>query len=149
MKFESIIDDFSQNALLGLMETEALRLIAFSTDLRNLGPGDVLFKAGETADGAWFIHAGTMSVRSGVEVQNYGQGALLGENALIIESLRPATATAVDQVEIRFIPRMLMRRVLSEFPDSAAAAQGYLTERATAIRSKLAALHALLPDDED
>jgi CRP-like cAMP-binding protein len=146
MKFESIIDDFGQNALLGLMETEALRLIAFSTDLRNLAPGDVLFKAGEVADGAWFIHAGTMSVRAGADVASYGPGALLGENALIVESTRPATATAEDEVEIRYVPRALMRKVLSEFPDSAAAAQVYLAERANAIRAKLATLHALLPD---
>jgi CRP-like cAMP-binding protein len=147
VKFDPIIDDLSSNALLGLMETEALRLIAFSTDLRHFDRGEEIYRVGEAADGAWFIHSGTVTVQAGGDVETFGGGSLLGENALIAEGHRLGTAVAADEVAIRFIPRVLMHRVLSEFPESAGAAQGYLAQKVAVLQEQLAALHAILPDE--
>ncbi len=76
---------------------EPVRLLAFSAETRFLRAGDVLFKEGQAAD----------------------CGYVVGEMALIIETLRPATAVARDPVTVLRIPRALFRRVLTEFPDAA------------------------------
>jgi CRP-like cAMP-binding protein len=57
-----------------------------------------------------------------------GPGALIGQTALFTRIRRPATATARDpSVTIRVTPS-LMRRVLEEFPEAAAAMQEAMDE---------------------
>jgi CRP-like cAMP-binding protein len=147
MALENDISDLQQNALLGLFDVEALRLIAFSTDVRSLRKQDILFRLGETADSAFFIHEGSLVLMVDSIEQIHTAGALLGESALLAETKRPATAVALDAVSVRRIPRHLMRRVLAEFPETALRVQQYMAAHMSDLSLQLHRLDRLLPDD--
>ncbi|MCZ8316845.1 cyclic nucleotide-binding domain-containing protein [Phreatobacter sp.] len=100
---------------------EPVRLLAFSAETRFLRAGDALFKEGQAADSGYVIAAGRVGLESEGDIGEFiaGPGSLIGEIALIIETLRPATATARDPATVLRIPRSLFRRVLTEFPDAA------------------------------
>lgn len=107
--------------LFASLGAEPLRLLAFSAEARTLKAGDVLFKEGQAADGGYAVAEGSLVLTDtgGLAERVAGPGALLGEVALIVETLRPATATAREPCQVLRIPRSLFRRVLTEFPDAA------------------------------
>lgn len=100
---------------------EPVRLLAFSSETRELRAGDILFKEGQAADSGYVVVEGSLVLANsaGLADRHATRGALLGEIALIVETLRPATATAREPCTVLRIPRTLFRRVLSEFPDAA------------------------------
>ena len=98
---------------------EALQLIAFSCARRHLGEGETLFRAGEAADGAFFVLAGEVELRVREAIRHAARGALIGEAALLADTLRGADALAPKGAELLHIPRQTFLRVLSEFPESA------------------------------
>ena len=57
-----------------------------------------------------------------------GPGALIGQAALFARIARPATATAREPSTVIRISPSLMRRVLEEFPDAAAAMRNAMAE---------------------
>lgn len=107
--------------LFASLGNEPLRLLAFSAETRFLRAGDVLFKEGQAADAGYVIADGrvVLSNDGGLTEHVAGPGHLIGEIALIIETLRPATATARDPCTVLRVPRPLFRRVLNEFPEAA------------------------------
>ncbi|QCK85262.1 cyclic nucleotide-binding domain-containing protein [Phreatobacter aquaticus] len=100
---------------------DPLRLLAFSAETRMLGSGDILFREGQAADSGFVVVEGgfILSNSGGLGDRAVGPGALLGEIALIVATLRPATAIAREPSTVMRIPRMLFRRVLAEFPAAA------------------------------
>jgi CRP-like cAMP-binding protein len=100
---------------------DPLRLLAFSAETRMLGSGDILFREGQAADSGFVVVEGgfILSNSGGLGDRSVGPGALLGEIALIVATLRPATAIAREPSTVMRIPRMLFRRVLAEFPAAA------------------------------
>jgi CRP-like cAMP-binding protein len=114
------------------MEREALRLVAFAADRRSFRAGDVLARKGERADTAFLVISGTLALDSHDDgrpaEQIAGEGALVGELALVIETDRPATIIARGPATAMVLSRASMRRVLAEFPDSAAAMHAALAE---------------------
>jgi len=65
---------------------------------------------------------------------------LIGEQALLAQTLRPADATAACDAILLAIPRETFRRVLSEFPEGAAKIHRGQLERT---RKLVAALEAV------
>ncbi len=103
--------------LLGVMEDEALRLIAFSADVVTLAPGEVFIRQGETSRGAYAVRRGRILLEDpqlGRHVA--GERALIGESALFSETEWPAHGRAEGEAELIFLSRLNMRRVLAEFP---------------------------------
>ncbi|MDE3177194.1 MAG: Crp/Fnr family transcriptional regulator [Pseudomonadota bacterium] len=98
---------------------EALQLLAFSCQKRSLHSGEALFAAGEAAEGAFFVLEGEIVLRRDQAERRAGAGVLIGEQALLAQTLRPADATAARESLLLSIPRETFRRVLSEFPESA------------------------------
>ena len=113
----------SRQPLLGLMEHDALRLLAFAAETRHWRAGDVLFRKDDPADGALLIVSGTVALAleqvGSPAADIAGPGALLGEMALFASVRRPATAIARESVQGMRISRSVMRRVLGESPESA------------------------------
>ncbi len=123
MALDDDIGEIARQPLLGLLEREALRLLAFAAESRSLRAGDILFRAGEPADGAFLIRSGAIALMSrddgGPADEILKPGALVGELALFTATQRPATAVAREPTELIKLSRSLMRRVLAEFPASA------------------------------
>ncbi|GJE15720.1 cyclic nucleotide-binding domain-containing protein [Methylobacterium marchantiae] len=131
--------------LFGFMERDALRLLSFAAERRNLMPGDVLFARDERTDGGFVVMSGTIEVASrvtGGEPIAVGRSALIGRMALFLRGERPSDARAVTSAEVVRITPTLMRRVLEEFPDAADAIHAALADDLTELTRGLDGVRA-------
>jgi CRP-like cAMP-binding protein len=100
----------------------ALRSLAIAAETYSMQPGEVLFMAGEAADGAYIIQHGSVSLKpetgSGDEIVA-GPGTLLGETALLAQTTRPATATAREASTVLRVSRSTFLKILDSYPEAA------------------------------
>ena len=133
MALDDDIALLARQPLLGLMERDALRLVAFAAESRILRAGDVLFRVGEPSDGAVMVISGAVALDSREDGQPaqeiVGPGALIGEIALFTAVARPVTAIAREPTQVMRLSRSVMRRVLAESPASAEAVAAAISER--------------------
>jgi CRP-like cAMP-binding protein len=122
MTIEDDIAFLERVPMLRRLGAPALRMLAIGAESRNLGPGEVLYSAGDQADGAFVVRHGSLSVRSPRNKEDEfiaGPGTLLGETALLAETRRPATARAREDVIVMRISRSMFLKVLEGYPDAA------------------------------
>jgi CRP-like cAMP-binding protein len=123
MALDDDIAALNRAPLLGLLETDAIRLIAFAAETRNLRAGEVLFRKGERADGAYVVLRGAVALdarEDGSPVAFVAEaGAVIGQTALFLRNPRPATATAREPSAVMRVSPTLVRRVLEEYPRAA------------------------------
>ena len=134
MTIEDDIAFFERVPTLGLLGRDALRLLAIGAETRYVHGGEALFTAGEEADAGFVVQEGSFSVVSGLaddqgEPLVVGRGALIGELALLAETKRPATATALEPSTVLRIPRTLFLKMLDGFPDAARKLRDILANR--------------------
>ncbi|GGF80638.1 cyclic nucleotide-binding protein [Azorhizobium oxalatiphilum] len=121
---------------------EALRVLAVSAEQRKLAPGELLFRTGDKADGAYVVVSGRMEVyaesggkrRAGCDVL---PGGLIGETALILDRPRPATAAALDAAVVLRIPRATFLRMLESYPDAALEVRRAFAQRVESLLGSL------------
>ena len=77
---------------------------------------------------------------------NCEAGALIGELALLIETKRPATATATVASQVLELDRKLILRMLSEYPQVAVKWRETMSERLLATVTDLGRVRAALKD---
>ena len=108
--------------LIGHLERDALRLLAFSAETRRLRPDETLFRQGDRSDGGYVVLEGELEAsRVGTDaVTVAGPGSLIGQVALFVRMQRPSSAVARRHSSVLRISPTLMRRVLEEFPSAAA-----------------------------
>lgn len=102
---------------------EPLKLIAFSSESREIGDGQTLFEAGERADGGYVVTQGRIDLVGAdgtMVLAALGPGSLIGEMALIVDTTRPAKAVASGPTRVIHVRRSVFRRVLAEYPKLAA-----------------------------
>jgi CRP-like cAMP-binding protein len=153
MALDHDIGWLERHELLALLPREALRLLAFAAETRILRAGDILFRKGDAADGAYIVLSG----RIALDTRDDGapapgileSGALIGEIALFAEVLRPATAVAREASTVMRLPRAVMMRVLAEFPDGAEAVRRAIAARVPAFSGQLVAPMRLLRRGEE
>src|SRR5918997_7072540 len=123
MALEDDIAALSRAPLFGVLEMDAIRLIAFAAETRALKAGEVLFRKGERADGGYVVVRGTVALdarEDGSPAPFVAEpGALIGQTALFLRGIRPATATAREASSVMRISPTLVRRVLEEYPRAA------------------------------
>ncbi|CAM3283573.1 cyclic nucleotide-binding domain-containing protein [Methylobacterium mesophilicum] len=108
--------------LFGFLDRDALRLLTFAAERRELADGDLLFARGDPADGGFVVMSGTIRLSPRVadaEPVRAGRSALIGQLALFVRGTRPTEARAEGAAEVMRITPTLMRRVLEEFPAAA------------------------------
>ena len=111
----------------------ALRILAIGAESYRVEPGQVLFAAGETADGAYIVQQGSFNLRpqAGAEADVVaGPGTLLGEAALLAETQRPATAMAREASTVLRIPRAMFLKMLEGYPEAAQRLREVIAARA-------------------
>jgi CRP-like cAMP-binding protein len=120
MSIEDEIAFLSRVPFLVRLGDGALRSLAIAAETYAMKRGDVLYTTGETADGAFVIQEGTVSLQPerGEEIL-VGPGTLLGETALLAETKRSATATACEACKALRISRATFIKVLDSYPDAA------------------------------
>jgi CRP-like cAMP-binding protein len=120
---------------------DALRLLAFSAEVVNLGAGDILFDRGEDAQIGYAVMRGRIKLGTGESgTLVAGPGALIGEMALLVETKRPCSAYALEPAQLLAIPRPLFRRMLEAFP---AIAGGLRTKLISRMRAEHATLQRI------
>jgi CRP-like cAMP-binding protein len=127
----------------------ALQIVAIGSESRHLAEGETLFCAGETTDAGYVIQEGSLTLtaddprRSDPSV-TFGPGALIGELALVTETLCSATAIAAEPTIVMRISRSLFRKVLEGFPDAARLMRDRFAARARPTGDELSHLRAML-----
>jgi CRP-like cAMP-binding protein len=152
MTIEDDIAYLERIPLLRRLGTGALRILAIGVESYDLQPGQVLFAAGDSADGAYIIQRGSVSLkpeRAGEPEFIAGPGTLLGESALLAETRRPATATARESSTVMRISRSMFLRMLEGYPDAAQRLREMMASRADQWAREIENVRAtLLPDDK-
>jgi CRP-like cAMP-binding protein len=137
--------------LVGLLDEDALRIVANVADARRLRPGEVLFRQGDRSDGGYVVISGSIGIgREGAEedeVTPLGPGSLIGQTALFLRMQRPATAFAREASNVIRISPTLMKRVLQEYPSAAAGIADALSRDLEAVAAGLARVQGLFPDE--
>jgi CRP-like cAMP-binding protein len=142
-----------------LLGPNALRILAIGCESRALDEGEVLFAAGDPADCGYVIQDGSFQLepaatgRSGgadePSAMMAGPGVLLGELALIIDTARPATATAAEPSTVMRISRHLFRKTLEGFPEAAQRLRDHMADRAQETAEEISRVRATLDPERD
>jgi CRP-like cAMP-binding protein len=148
MTIEDDIVFFERVPTLGLLGRDALRILAIGAESRYVHGGEVLFAAGDQADAGFVIQEGSFSLATGKadagEPLVVGRGTLIGELALITETTRPATATALEPSTVLRIPRGLFLKMLDGYPGAAEKLREILTTRCDQSASDIYTVRGLL-----
>src|SRR4249919_2491488 len=98
MAIEDDINFFERVPTLSMLGRPALRILAIGAESRYVHSGEVLFSAGDPADSGFVVQEGAFNLTAqqseGGDSIVVGRGTLLGELALLTETVRPVTATA-------------------------------------------------------
>jgi CRP-like cAMP-binding protein len=127
----------------------ALRILAIGAEGYRVEQGQVLFAAGDTADAAYAIQQGSFALRPGRGAGTdadviAGPGALLGESALLAETIRPATATARESSAVLRISRAMFLKMLEGYPDAAHRLREVIAARADQWAREMESVRAAL-----
>jgi CRP-like cAMP-binding protein len=133
MTLDDDIDNLTRIPLFAIFETGALRMLAFSSETRLLRAGDALFRRGDESDGGYILTMGSVGLVS----HDDGRApayvlrpwALIGEMALVVPSLRPATARALEPTTVLKIGRTMFHQILEQHPATAARARDFFRDR--------------------
>src|SRR5450631_4651009 len=151
MGLEEDIGKLARNPTFASIEPEALRLIAFSGDSLVLRAGDVLFRRDEISSSGYVVLSGSIAMdasHTGAAARIVRPPGLIGDQALLTQTRRPATAIAREPSTVLRIPRALFHRVLQEFPESAERLRQSLSERLDQFIGELGTMReTLAPDD--
>ena len=133
MTIEDDIAFFERVPTLGLMGRAALRILAIGAESRYVHSGEVLFNAGDEADCGFIVQEGSFSLApresDGGATITVGRGTLMGELALLTETTRPVTATALEPSTVMRVPRSLFLKMLEGYPDAATRLRDMIASR--------------------
>ena len=134
MGLEEDIDLLAGVPTLSLLGREALRILAISAQTEQVKGGDLLYREGERADGAFVVVDGSMALQrergtEGRETVIARRGALLGETALLVDTVWTGTATAIENTRLLRIPRSVFLRMLEGEEEAVQSLRRHLAER--------------------
>ncbi len=132
---------------LAMLGHEPLRILGIGAESRRLAEGEVLFRQGEKADSGYVVQEGSLALvpdggRGGRSTAR--PGTLVGEIALLTDTVRPVTATAREPTIVIRIPRPLFLKVLQGYPDAALRLRDALVAEAERVRRDLEAVRQTL-----
>jgi len=127
----------------------ALQIVAIGSETKHLEDGEVLFRAGETTDAGYVVQEGSLKLtkhdsRNSDPSVMLGPGALVGELALVTETVCPATAIATEPTTVIRISRSLFRKVLEGFPEAARSMRDRMAERAIQASEEISRVRGVL-----
>ncbi len=126
MALEDDIRILSGVGLFSELTDEQLRLLAFGAEEVRFAAGREIFQEGAAADCAYVVASGRVVLYrdagggEAVALSRPGQGAIVGELALIAPGKRLTYAAAETEVRLIRLSRSLFRRILEEYPEVAA-----------------------------
>ena len=151
MSIKSDINLLKKTSLFGALSQEHLRLLAFGTEHLTLAKNQVLFNENESSDSGYVINSGKIKL---VQTKNqqqkllgvYGEGYTIGEKAIFVKTNRPASAIASTKSDVLMIRRVLIRRVLEEYPEITLILREHLLKKLVEFRSDINQIETHLND---
>jgi len=134
MALEDDIEFLDRISTLHLLGKDALRILAISVETIRLGRGDILFEEGQPAEGGYVIVQGSIVLQqagdtAGDDAITARRGSLIGETAMIVDTVRPSTAIALESSILFRIPRVVFIRILEGEPQAATALRRLIAAR--------------------
>ncbi|MGC1693937.1 MAG: cyclic nucleotide-binding domain-containing protein [Pseudolabrys sp.] len=133
MALEDDIAFFEQVPTFAVLGKQALRILAIGAETKSLQSGAVLFYAGELADGGYVVQEGSLvlepnSPQFGKKI-TVGPGTLVGELALLTDTVCATTAIAKESTVVIRISRSLFCKMLEGYPAAAQKMRDMVAER--------------------
>ncbi|MCV0394446.1 MAG: cyclic nucleotide-binding domain-containing protein [Rhizobiaceae bacterium] len=152
MALDDDIRVLSRVELFADMTQEQLRLLAFGAENMRLSAGRDLYREGHFADSAFLVVSGAVDLYreqdgARVTLRRVPEGSILGEFALISETRRVTGAMAATDCDLIRLNRKLFRRILEEYPETAAALHRRISARFQAMVAEIEKLEAAFSKD--
>ena len=154
MALDDDIAFFGQVPLLALLGEEALRILAIGAESRVVQHGMVLFYAGDLADGGYLVQSGSFLLEpetpngsQEIKGKKVGPGTLLGELALLTDTVRASTATALEPATVMRIPRSLFLKMLEGYPAAARRLRDAMALRVDAFTREVESVKSTIDPD--
>lgn len=130
---------------------DQLRLLAFGAEACTLFAGETLFLENDKSDCGFVLVEGlidlTTSLHDGERIiSSIEPGGLVGELALISETLRSTNAIARRNSRLLQIPRVLFVRMLKKYPETA---RGLYQKISRSVRSTMLEMEKIRTDLSD
>jgi len=133
MALEDDIAFFEQVPTFAVLGKQALRILAIGAETRTLQNGAVLFYAGELAEGGYVVQEGSLVLEPNSPLEGKkviaGPGTLIGELAMLTDTVSGATAIAKGPTVVIRISRSLFRKMLEGYPAAAQKMRDMVAER--------------------
>lgn len=113
------VEQLRRIPLFARVETARLKLLAFTSRLLEFADGEAIFRAGDAADSVYLIMGGEVDILDPREDSESapplvrGEGALIGEIAVLSRTVRTASVRARGQVQILRIEEDAFLELLS------------------------------------
>jgi CRP-like cAMP-binding protein len=133
MTIEDDIAFLSQVPVLRRLGAPAVRILAIGAEAYSVEAGQTLFAAGDAADCAYVVQQGSFQItpeRTADADLVAEPGSLLGEDALLVQSPRLATAIAREDAIVLRISRAMFLRMLDSYPEAAQRLRELIASRA-------------------
>lgn len=133
MSLEDDIAFFEGVPTLAVLGRPALRILAIGAETRQIPSGAVLYYAGDLADAGYVVQEGSFLLepdRPGKSEEIFAEpGTLLGELALVTDTVHTATATAQQSSVVIRITRTLFLKMLEGYPEAARKLRDSMAQR--------------------
>jgi|SRR6185437_975638 CRP-like cAMP-binding protein len=148
MALDDDIAFFEQVPSFAVLGKQALRVLAIGAETKTLQNGAVLFYAGELADGGYVVQQGSLALESNSPREGKqftaGPGTLVGELALLTDTVCGTTAIAKGPTVVIRISRSLFRKMLEGYPAAAQKMRDMVAERVDGYTRELSNVKAEL-----
>src|SRR5919199_1166938 len=144
MTLETEVQSLRQVPMFRDVDPARLKLLAFTSDRVQFGPGQRFFSQGDVADAAYVILEGHAEVRLNtpggeIKVADLGRNALVGEMGILSDNPRSATILAVEPTTALRIDKRVFLELLMQFPQMSIAVMRELASRLERTNAQLAA----------
>jgi CRP-like cAMP-binding protein len=124
------------------IEPSRLKLLAYTSDVVTYRPGQILIRQGDMGDSAYVIIQGDAEVRISsdageIPIATLSAGDFVGEIAILCDTPRTATVSAVTEVKALRIRKEPFFELLHQFPEMAVEMTRLLAERLTRTTAEL------------
>ncbi|VAW23135.1 hypothetical protein MNBD_ALPHA11-1283 [hydrothermal vent metagenome] len=107
---------------------EQRRMLAFASEWVRFKEGEILFKAGQIAPGAYVLISGEListqkDIPSGKPIIITDPGAVIAELALIVKHPRRADVVCKTDAQLLMVPRSAFSKIMQQFPEIAIKAE--------------------------
>jgi CRP-like cAMP-binding protein len=148
MSLESDVAFFERVPTFAALGKQPLRILAIGAETKHLPNGAVLFYAGEVADGGYVVQEGLLLLEPNSPLDGKqitaGPGTLVGELALLTDTVCAATAIAKGPTVVIRISRSLFRKMLEGYPAAAEKLRDMVADRVDGWTRELAGVKTKL-----